>query len=399
MERKKKRKSTRVEFIRVLPAMEELRKEVGVVRDTFPVPPFREGVVNLEQMASFYRAVLRLSKNVVFLGSNEVILLLQDFFREYALNMNGGQSFYFCSDSDLALLERLIASLPPEETVGVILPRRIEEFKFLTLSFVFPWKKVFLGSTHGIVAEAARTLFYPFFPIEDGYHYFWHRGALLYLPLLCLGVGVEELERGFVEGYPLLQEEAMLMSLLLVRNEAGWKEVCFLVDNQFLLSLFQSFLSLLEKSCRGKGNMSFKARDFLSFWDTYEDWSFCKDALGSTLFVVVRGGGNRQGLLFQRPTPLQKELSFEEWNLLDRASFYRFHRAEGSALLSLFQEEGVSWIELCYHRTDLEMVGQMVALFHQWVCYNAWLRGLDLLSDPPISGFESLVRRFLRKER
>ncbi|MCX7668107.1 MAG: hypothetical protein N2Z84_04160 [Atribacterota bacterium] len=378
--------------------MEELRKESGDLRSTFPVPPFWEGAVNLGQVASFYRAVLRLPKNVVFLGSNEVILFLQNFFREYIVNMDGDQSFYFCSDSDLALLERLIASLPPEETAGVILPRRVEEFKFLTLSFVFPWKKVFLGSVHGIVAEAARALFYPFFPVEDGYHYFWHRGALLYLPLLCLGIRVEELEQGFTEGYPLFQEEAMVMSLLLVHNEAVWKEVCFLVDNQFLLSLFQSFLPLLEKSCRGEKSISFRVRDFLSFWDTCGDWPSWKDSLASTFFVVVRSEGSKQDLLFQRPALLQKEFFFEEWNLLDRDSFYRFHQAEGSALLSLFQREGISWVELCCHQANLEMVGQMVAFVHQWACYNAWLRGLDLLSDPPISGFESMVKKFLRKD-
>ncbi|MEN3187994.1 MAG: hypothetical protein ABDK94_04305 [Atribacterota bacterium] len=379
--------------------MEALKKEAGNLRHTFPVPPFRDMVVNLEQLASFHRAVLRLSRNVVFLGSSEIILFLQNFFREYVLSGNGDQFFYFCSDSDLVLLEKLITSLPPAETLGVILSRRVEEFKFLTLSFVFPWKRVFLGSAHGILAEAARIIFYPFFPVEDGYHYFWHRGALLYLPLLCLGIRVEELEQGLIAGYPLLQEEAMLMSLLLLRNEVGWKEVCFLVDNQFLLTLLQSFLPLLEKSCRGEKSMGFKVRDSLFFWDTCRDWSFWKEDSASTLFVVIRSEGDKQCLPFRFPPQLQEEFFFEEWALLNRVSFCRLHQAENLALLSLLQGAGISWLELVYHQSGLEMVGQMVAFFHQWACYNAWLRGLDLLSDPPISGFEGMVRKFLKKDR
>lgn len=399
MERKKKRNAARIKFVQVLPSWEEHVRGVEVLKQHFPPPPFWDGTVDLAQISSFYRAVLRLFKNIVFLGTGEVILVLQNLFREYSPGFGGDQAFYFCSDFDMALLERLVKVFPLEETVGVILARRVEEFKLLTLSFAFPWKKVLLGSTHGIMAEVARELFLPFYPVEDGYHYFWHRSVLLYLPLFCFGVPLEDLDRGFQEGYPLFQKEAMILSLLLAREkEKGWKEVCFLVDNQFLFSLFQSFLPLLEKSCQGVTGVDFGVRDLFSFWDTHRDSPSWREKATSTLFVVIRSGEAKQGLLFQRPHFLQRKLFFEEWNLLDRASFGQFHHAECLALLSVLREAEASFVEIQYLDTGPETVGQIVAFLHQWVCYNAWLRGLDLLGDPPVLGFESLVRSFLKRK-
>ncbi|MGC8777945.1 MAG: hypothetical protein ACP5Q4_04635, partial [Candidatus Caldatribacteriaceae bacterium] len=375
-----------------------MKGEAETFKKSFPVPPFWDSAVSLEQLSSFYRAVLRLAKHIVFLGNSEIIFFLQSLFREYVPGLGGEHSFYFCGDSDMALLERLVGNLPPEETVGVILPRRVEEFKLLTLSFVFPWRKVFLGSAHGIVAEVARELFLPFYPVEEGYHHFWHRGTLLYLPLLCGGIAIEELERGFQEGYPRFQEEALCLSLLLIKGKpGGWREVCFLVDSQFLFVLFQSFLPLFEKSCGGETKIRFTVKDFLSFRDISQDVLSSKKRIASTLFVVVRSGKRGQNLLFQRPSLLGKEFFFEEWHLLDRVSFHHFHRAECLALLSILRGEEASVVELRYLDADIGVAGQIMAFLHQWVCYSAWLRGLDLLSDPPISRFEKLVRGFLKK--
>lgn len=400
MERKGTEKRKQIELISAFPLWEECRREAKAVKASFPVPPFRERTVHCEGLQSFYRAVLSLAKNIIFLGSNEIILFAQNLAREYILSPYKDRSFYFCSYSDISLLERLTEVLPPEDTTGVILPRRVEEFKLLTLSFSLPWKRVFLGSPHGIVAQAARELFLPFCPLEEGYHYFWHRGTLLYLPLITLGGRVDELERGFASGYPLLEEDAVAMSLLVRKGiEKGWRRVCFLVDTQFFFSFFQSFLPLLERSCQGEATVEFTVEDWFSFWDVHRDLPSWEEKLASTLFVIIRGEEQRQRLFFQYPSSLKKIFDFEEWDLLHRLPFGRFHEAEYLAFLSLFRERCASFLEISYRIAGIEMVGQMVAFLHQWACYNAWLRGLDLLSDPPVSHLEVLMKSFLKKGR
>ncbi len=326
------------------------------------------------------------------------MFFLETLYRGYAWNLEKRRSYYFCSDTDVYQLTWLSRHLVPQETICVILPRKIEEFQLLTITFSLPWKAVLLGSTHGVVAEVARNAFLSFFPMEEGYYHFWHRGELAYLPLLSWGVNVQEFDRGLNRGYHLLQEEAIALALLLGREQTMFKEICFVVDNHFFLSLLTAFLSLLEKSCQGENAPLFTVKDFFALRDIYCESPLGEEKIHSTLFVLFHNEGKSSGLHFHFPPELKRDLFFEEWQLLKRSCIDRFVEAEISTLHSFLRGEHVSSVDVSLQDTDIATIGQLIALFHQWACYNGWLRGLDLLSDPPIIHFEHLVRSRLRKE-
>ncbi len=354
----------------------------------------REEEVILEQFFSFYRAVLREKKNLIFLSSPAVISSLQNFLMGEATTREE-QFIGFVDSSRPDLLLYWGEKLPPQDTTLVVLARPLEELQLLLLAFSFPqWRKVLVGNNYGILAQSARVLFLPFLPTEIYHHYFWQRSALFYLPLISLRLPVEELEEGF-KNSDYLQREAAAVSIFIQDVEKkGIRRIIFLVDNSFILSILQEFLPLLEYSCRGGGgNMEFCAFNFSIMRDGQLFWP------DDSVFILVESRKTDK-IKFTLPPALKKiDLFSGEGIIPASGSWKKIKEIEYQVVENWLQNEGKGFLKWEYYLPDLQTVGELMTFVRYLVSYNAWLHGLDLWSDPPVVEFDNQIWRLLSSNR
>lgn len=364
-------------------------KEKFELLERLPLLLEEEDII-LEQFFNFYRAVLGGKKNLVFLSSPEIISSLRNFLGKEA--SPGEQFVGFVDSSGLDLLLYWKENLPPKDTVLVVLARPLEELQLLLLAFSFPqWEKVLIGSNYGILAQTARLLFLPFLPTEIYHHYFWQRSAFLYLPLISLHLPVEEMEEGFKNSDYLRKEAAILSLFFKEIEEKGIGRVNFLVDNSFILSVLQCFISLLEYSCGEKGKIEFRAFNFSMM---RENQLFLSD---NSIFVLVKGKKVNK-IKFSLPTTLKKIDLFSQEKLIPASgSWEKIREIEYQVVENKLKEEEKIFLEWEYYSPDLRTAGEIMTLMRYLVSYNAWLRGLDLWSDPPVVDFDSQMWKLLSK--
>jgi len=347
--------------------------------EKLPLLPLEEEII-LEQAFNFYRVVLQEEKNLVFLSSPPVISFVRNFLRGKTSSKEK-RFIGFVDSSEEDLLLHWGRTLPPKDTALVVLARPLEELQLLLLGFSLPpWKKVLVGSNYGILAQSARALFLPFFPTEIYHHHFWQRSALLYLPLISLNLPVRELEEGFKDG-DYFREEAAALSLFI--QEKG-ERVIFLVDNSFILSLLQNFIPLLEYSCRGEQKIEFRAFNFSIMRDNQLFFP------SESVFILVKKGLKDSELKFSLPPPLHKMDLFSAEGLVPvSGSWGELREAECRVVENLLRREGKDFLKLEYFLPDFQTVGELMTFLRHFVLYNAFWRGLDLWSDPPVVEFDS----------
>lgn len=350
-----------------------------------------EGDIILEQFFNFYRVALGGKKNIIFLSSPEVISFLRNFLR---WGTNTGEQFIgFADSSGLDLLIYWRDNLPPKDTTLVVLARPIEELQLLLLAFSFPqWEKVLVGSNYGILAQTARLLFLPFLPTEVYHHYFWQRSALLYLPLIGLHLPVEEMEEGFKNGDYLRKEAATFSLFIKGIEEKGIEKINFLVDNSFILSVLQYFLPLLEYSCQQeKRRIEFRAFNFSVM---RENQLFLSD---NSIFVLLKSKGINK-IKFTLPSAIKKIDLFSQEKLIPTSgSLGKIREKEYQVVENRLKEKGENFMRWEYYSPDLRTIGEIMTLMRYIVSYNAWLRGLDLWSDPPVVDFDNQMWKLLSK--
>ncbi|NLY05580.1 hypothetical protein [Candidatus Sordicultor fermentans] len=354
---------------------------------------FEEEEVIVEQFFSFYRAVLREKKNLIFLSSPVVVSFLRNFLME-EVSSRGEQFIGLVDSSRSDLLLYWKEKLPPKDTALVVLARPLEELQLLLLAFSFPqWEKVLVGSNYGILAQSAQILFLPFLPTEIYHHYFWQRSALLYLPLISLNLPVEELEEGFKKSDYLREEAAALSLFIKEMEEKGIERVNFLVDNSFILSILQSFIPLLEYSCKGEGKMEFRAFDFSMMRDGQ---LFLSD---NSIFILVKSEKINK-IKFTLPSVLKRiDLFSPEGSVPTSGSWKEIKEIECRVVENLLYKEGKDFLKWEYYLPDFQTTGELMTFVRYLVSYNAWLRGLDLWSDPPVAEFDNQIWRLLASNK
>ncbi len=82
---------------------------------------------------------------------------------------------------------------------------------------------------------------------------------------------------------------------------------------------------------------------------------------------------------------------------LDKQSFSDYDSATIEALQYQIKKNESSFIHLQYPKNDLYTLGLLVAYFYYFACYSSWLRGYDVLNDPPFAEFDRLIWKFIKK--
>uniref|UniRef100_A0A7V4THW2 Uncharacterized protein n=1 Tax=Candidatus Caldatribacterium saccharofermentans TaxID=1454753 RepID=A0A7V4THW2_9BACT len=363
-------------------------KEVRTLLSQFPLPPFVTQEVPLLPIQRFFRATLGVFRYIVLVTQGELLAFFQAFLKNSLLRE---KALFLCSSQDGDLLGELCEVLPPSETAFLFLARRPEEFWGLFALFALPErKKVLVGEPHGAFAECARECFFPFLPVDVPSFSFWQRSAFLYLPLSVWGMPPEEVERGFQEGYTALREEAFRLALFLWEKEQEGKgRVHIVAEPPLLGEVLSSFFPLLERSC--EGGLVFRAGSPQTLWNEGERvWE-----RGITILVLRALSG--EGFRVRIPRELVSSEIFAGWGFLRECSFEALEKAAIDALRGMLRQRGEAFAELCLPLYSPFFLGQCIAFMQYLACYSAWLREVDIFSEPPLVRFERHVVSCLKK--
>ena len=162
----------------------------------FPIPPFVSWMINTDRVNSFCRSIFNDVENMVWIGKDDIIHLLESFQTE-SVQVQANQQFFFCSSSHPEYLLKIKGSIDLSKTIFVILGRKFDELDLIKFIMdLSQEKKVFIGPDVGIMSEYARFLFIPFYPIETENCRFWHHSELIYLPLHAMGLPIKEMIQG-----------------------------------------------------------------------------------------------------------------------------------------------------------------------------------------------------------
>lgn len=357
----------------------------------FPLPPFVTQDVALAPLRNFFRVVLGVSQNVVFVAQGELFTFLQALL--LGCLPREEKRVFLCASGDEFHLKQLYEALPPEETVFLLLARRPEEFWSLFTFFTLQdRRKALVGEPHGALAECARECFVPFFPADITCFSFWQRSAFSYLPLVVWGIPVEEVERGFQEGYSLLREAAFLLAFFLAQKEQeGRGRVYIVTESSLLEGVTSSLVPLFERSCGHV--MVFRIMDPQAFWNESAERVIWK----SSVVIAVRGD-SRSGLQVRVPQSFFSTRGpFTGQEFLHHSSFEALEYSTMEALRTLLRREGEIAVDIHLPSVSPLFLGQYMAFLQYFACYSAWIREIDVFSDPPLMHFERQVVSFLKK--
>uniref|UniRef100_A0A7V3YFL0 Uncharacterized protein n=1 Tax=Candidatus Caldatribacterium californiense TaxID=1454726 RepID=A0A7V3YFL0_9BACT len=363
-------------------------KGVRTLLSQFPLPPFVTQEVLLLPIQRFFRATLEVFRYTVLVTQGELLAFFQAFLKHSSCRE---RTLFLCSSRDGNFLRELCEVLPPSETAFLFLARRPEEFWGLFALFALPErKKILVGEPHGAFAECARECFFPFLPADVPSFSFWQRSAFLYLPLSVWGVPLEEVERGFQEGYATLREEAFRLALFLWEKEQEGKSRVHIVAEPSLLGeVLFSLSSLLERSCGG--SLAFRVGSPQTLWNEGEEvWG-----RGVTILVLRTSG---EGFRIRIPRELVSSEIFTGWEFLRECSFEALEKATMETLRGMLRQRGEAFAELCFPLCSPFFLGQCVAFVQYLACYSAWLREVDIFSEPPLVRLEHHVVSCLRKQ-
>lgn len=354
---------------------------------TFPLPPFVAQRVDLSPLESFYRAVLGIPRHVVIVTQGDILVTLEAFLTACPF---GEKRVFLCASTDGALLGQLCDVLPQEDTVFLFLARRPEEFWGLFAFFALQYRKrILIGEPHGAFAECARECFVPFLPVDIPCFSFWQRSAFLYLPLSVCGIPLDEVERGFREGYASLREVALRTALVLSRILEGKNRIYFVADTLLLRKVTASFVPLLEECLGRKGVLRITSSS-----DLFSE----REEIPHSLVLFIQEGV-RQKLPVKIPQAFFSSSGlFAQKEFFRRCSLTDVRNAEREVLQSLLRRTGGNFLVVDVPELSPFFVGQYMAFLQCLACYCAWLRGIDIFSEPPLVQFERSIISFLAKQ-
>lgn len=352
----------------------------------FPLPPFVAQRIDLLPLESFYRAVLGIPRHVVIVTQGDILVTLEAFLTACPF---GEKRVFLCTSTDGALLGQLCDVLPQEDTVFLFLARRPEEFWGLFAFFALQYRKrILIGEPHGAFAECARECFVPFLPVDIPCFSFWQRSVFLYLPLSVCGVSPDEIERGFREGYASLRDIALRAAFVLSQVLEKGSRIYCVADALLLRKVTASFAPLLEECLGRKGVLRIVGSGDL--------FSEGEEMLHSLVLFVQ--GGTRQKLQVKIPQTLFSSSGlFAQKEFLRRCSLADVRSAEAEVLQSLLRRMEANFLIVNVPDLSPFFVGQYMAFLQCLACYCAWLRGMDIFSEPPLVHFERSIISFLAK--
>lgn len=354
---------------------------------TFPLPPFVTQKIDFLPLQSFYRATLRIFRQVVIITQGDIFATLEAFFSTYP---SFEKRVFFCTGTDQILLRRLYNELPQEDVIFLFLARRPEEFwNLLAFLALQDRRRILVGEPHGAFAECARECFVPFLSVDIPCFSFWHRSAFLYFPLSMSGIPPEEVERGFQEGYVLFRETAFRIALFVSRELAGRERVYVVIDTVLLKKLTMSFVALLEE-CFGKRGLFC----VVSGEDLWKE----KEEIPHAFIIFVQESADKKFRIRVPQTFFSPSGLFAQREFLRHCSFSDIQNAKWEVLQSLLRRMGGRFLTLELPDVSPFFVGQYMALLQYLACYGAWLRGADVFSDPPLVHFEHSIVSFLAKQ-
>lgn len=352
-----------------------------------PLPPFVTQRIDLLPLESFYRAVLGIPRHVVIVTQGDILAILEAFLTTYPF---GEKRTFLCASTDGVLLGQLCDALPQEDTVFLFLARRPEEFWGLLAFFALQHRKrILIGEPHGAFAECARECFVPFLPADIPCFSFWQRSTFLYLPLNVCRIPPEEVERGFKEGYASLREVALRTALVLSQVLERKSRIYCVTDNLLLKRVTASFIPLLEECLGKKGSLR-----ITSSGDLFSE----REEIPRSLVLFIREG-TRQKLQVRIPQTFFSSSGLFAQKELLRCSLSDVRNAEKEVLQFLLRQMGESFLVIDVPEISPFFVGQYMAFLQCLACYCAWLRGIDIFSEPPLVQFERSVISFLAKQR
>jgi len=368
--------------------------------ENFPVPPFVGRIINTDRMNSFCRVMLDSWEKIIWIGKDDIIQLVQLLGKE-SITLQREREFFFCPSSDPEYLNKIRQTLDPTQSIYIVLSRKLDEPDLIKLVMTLNQeKKVFVGPAIGAMSEYARLLFVPFYPIETDSYRFWHHSELLYLPLTAMDIFIQDLIQGCEEGFStLIDLVASVTRTLLNLQLNGIQRIYFIADTFPVLSLLESLLPLWEESWNGSENFfETKILTFESLKGNYLERVLTSDE--KTLFFIINlnGSHNHLGSVITLPDALQESTYLgRELSVLNNQPYSVFNQASLRALKYQIKKNSSSYIDLQYPDNDLYSLGLMTAFFYYFTCYGAWLRGYDILNDPPFAEFDRLIWRFLNQ--
>ncbi|NLJ48808.1 MAG: hypothetical protein GX428_04360 [Candidatus Atribacteria bacterium] len=368
--------------------------------DGFPVPPFVNWAINFDRINSFNRNFLQSNQQIVWIGKDDIIRFLECLYTESEA-IQSHQNYYFCSSSHPEYLYTLSRSNNLFDMVFVILGRTLDELDLIKLvMMVNEGKKIFVGPEIGIMSEFSRLLFFPFYPVETANCRFWHHSELLYLPLYSMGLPIRDIVEGCEEGFSSYRDEAMSTAQIVYQIQMkGIQRLYFIVNSYLVYALLKALEPLLEESLNGE-NRCFKIKIFTfeSLKSNYlEQILSCNDR--DVFFILNQSTPNQR---LQVPINLPQKIKEDsylgkELQFLNKQSFSDYDSATIEALQYQIKKNESSFIHLQYPKNDLYTLGLLVAYFYYFTCYSSWLRGYDVLNDPPFAEFDRLIRKFIKK--
>jgi len=365
----------------------------------FPVPPFVSWTINTDRISYFCRNILDSLDQVVWIGKDDVIQLLEFFYTE-SVSVQTSRRFHFCPSSNPEYLLRLKKSIDTTKSVYFVLGRKLDELDLIKLVMLLRQENVVLvGPDVGVLSEYARLLFIPFYPIENQNCRFWHHSELLYLPLQAMEIPIKDILEGCTEGF--LTQKNLAISIArsvysLQRN--GIQRTYFIVDTYPFFSLLKALSPLLEEMENENGDyLKAKILTLEALKGDYLEHVLSSDK--KDLFFILNQ--NKTGQALKTPVyvhPIVKENLFsgKELLFLDKKRLFAYNEATIEALQHQIKKNGSSFIQLQYPNNDLFSFGLMEAFFYYYSCYSSWLKGYDVLNDPPFAEFDQLIWKYLR---
>ena len=366
----------------------------------FPVLPFVSWTMNTDRLNSFCRNILDPWEQIVWIGNDDLIPLLE-FFRTESLFVNQSQVFRFCPSSHQEYLLRIRQTCDPSRTVYVVLGRTLDEFDLIKLVMALNReKKVFVGPAIGVMSEYARFLMIPFYPIETNSYRFWLHSELFYLPLNAMELSIENLIQGCDEGFSTLADLASATAHMVYNMQLkGIQSIYFIADSYPVFSLLKALRPLIEESGNGSSNcLKTKILTIESLKENYLEQVLSSDKRDLFFILNQTASGHRLETPITLPDILRENSYLgKELSVLDNQSFSRYNQANIDALQYQIKKNGSSFINLQYPESDLFSLGLITAFFYYFSCFSSWLRGYDVLNDPPYAEFDRLIWRFLKQ--
>ncbi|MEI6157960.1 MAG: hypothetical protein WCP87_06300, partial [Atribacterota bacterium] len=163
-------------------------------------------------------------------------------------------------------------------------------------------------------------------------------------------------------------------------------------------SLVESFFPLLEEGWQSSQQfLDARVFSFPTLKNNYSERFSRSDE--KSVFILIHRSPGITDRIISIPPELEKNAYLgPEFFSFQNQSYHSLSETGFRGLTFFLQKKGIPSLTLHYPEHSLFSLGLLMSFFYLFICYNAWLRGNDVLNDPPLTGLDASIWERMESE-